>query len=68
MAFYEPEPIITPEDDEVFADCGHNVYEGENLYEVEGKWICPDCFKDMVNELTLPEWAELMNIEVKKYE
>lgn len=68
MAFYEPEPRTTPpEPDEIILDCGHNIYEGESMFDWDGEWLCPDCFQDKVNELSLEEIAELMGVEVQKY-
>ena len=64
--YYEPEPRIDPpEYDEVFADCGHNVYKGEKLYEVEDKWLCPDCFEDKTKEFSVDELAELLGVAIK---
>lgn len=46
--YYEPElPTGPPESDYIYADCKHEVYEGEPLYESECKTYCPDCAEDL---------------------
>jgi hypothetical protein len=55
---HEPEPPIDPPTGTfVIADCGDEVYEGENIYEWNGKTLCPDCFKSAINELSAEELA-----------
>lgn len=66
--FKIPEPPIDPpEDRSVTADCGHEVYEGENLFEWEGgRTLCPDCMEEKFDELTLPEKAALLGCNFKE--
>jgi hypothetical protein len=43
----------------IYADCGHEVYEGEYVYTSEtGATLCPDCMRDVLAELPLYEQAE----------
>lgn len=61
-------PVDPPEDYYVTADCGHEVFEGENMYVFDGKTYCPDCLRDIVNDLTTEEIAALLRadyVEVK---
>lgn len=43
----------------IIADCGCEVYIHEYLFEWDGKTYCPDCMKDLINELPLNELVEL---------
>ena len=68
-------PDIRLEPSEEFyieAGCGHEVYEGEELYEwAGGLTLCPDCMEEKFDELTLHEKAELLgcrHIVVEKEE
>ena len=61
----------------ITADCGHEVYEGENMYlledtrykysgetkSVKKRWVCPDCFKDELDRLLLEELADMLGFE-----
>jgi hypothetical protein len=61
-----PEPPVTPPEDTryVIADCGHEVYEGEALYDRDdGGTLCPDCMEDKFAELSTAEKAELIGCE-----
>lgn len=63
---YIPEPPLDPTDDGLFitADCGHEVFEDEELFEWEnGKTLCPDCLEDKFRELSILERADLMGCE-----
>ena len=68
-----PEPRRDPpEDYYITADCGHEVYEGENLFEWDRYdpktkthkriLICPDCFDDRFAEFTREEKAALLGL------
>jgi hypothetical protein len=60
---YIPELPVNPPDDGryVTADCGHEVFEDEELFEWEnGRTLCPDCLEDKFKELSLVERADLM--------
>lgn len=52
-----------PEDFYITADCGHEVYQGEILYEWDNKYICPDCMEEKLAALSLPEQAAMMGVE-----
>ena len=63
---YTPEPNMEPPDDtpHVIASCGHEVYNGEELFEWEdGKTLCPDCMEDKFKEMSLIDRAELLGCE-----
>jgi len=48
----------------VLADCEHEVYEGEFLYELEdGRTLCPECVESMFDELSVAEKAMLLCCE-----
>ena len=61
-----------PEEFYIEAGCGHEVYEGEELYEwAGGLTLCPDCMEEKFDDLTLHEKAELLgcrHIVVEKEE
>lgn len=64
-SFNIPEPRLDPPDDGAYitAGCGHEVYEGETLVYWKNARaahisLCPDCFRDKIGELTIPELAE----------
>ena len=60
----EPERRLSPRGDKfVFAECGHEVYEGERIYEWEPGTLCPDCMEDRFSELSTQEKAELLGCE-----
>ncbi len=63
---YMPEPPVTPPEDDryIVAGCGHEVYEGEELFEWEdGSTLCGDCLSDRFEEMSLVERAELLGCE-----
>jgi hypothetical protein len=57
-----PERAIEPPEARfVTADCGHEVYLGETLYEWSGgETLCPDCVEDRFAELSTDEKAALL--------
>jgi hypothetical protein len=56
-----PEPPLNPPEPEcVTADCGHEVYDGEDIYSFERETLCPDCMEERFNELSTREKAELL--------
>ncbi len=60
---FKPEPPLEPLEDAryVTAGCGHELYEGEDLYEWEnGQTLCADCLEDRFCEMSLSEKAELL--------
>ncbi len=63
---YVPEQSIEPPDDGSYmtAGCGHEVYEGEEIFEWEnGATLCAECLEDRFLELSLEERAELLGCE-----
>ena len=54
-----------PENYFVMADCGHEVYDGENLYLWNEKTLCPDCMKDKVGEIPLSEIAVFLGAKIE---
>ena len=45
----------------IVADCGHEVYDGEYMYEWEGeKTLCPECVEVKFDELCTAEKAALL--------
>lgn len=73
---YTPEPPLEPPDDDVYitADCGHEVFEGENMYLLDDirykykRWVCPDCFKDELDRMSLEEFADILGVEYQPVE
>lgn len=74
-----PEPRLDPPEPFcIIADCQHEVYDGESLFEWEtydqktGKrrtiHICPDCFEENFNKAfpTNAEKAELLGMEYRE--
>ncbi len=60
---YIPQPPVEPPDDAgyITAGCGHEVYEGEEVFEWEnGATLCSDCLEDRFLEMSLTERAELL--------
>lgn len=65
-AVHTPEPPTEPNFIEryVVADCGHEVYEGEYLYERDdARTMCTECLEDFIDALTISEKAELIGCE-----
>jgi hypothetical protein len=61
-----PEPPLSPPEDDRYltAGCGHEVYDGEDLFEWEnGQTLCSDCLSDRFNDMSLVERAELLGCE-----
>ncbi|MEL4106331.1 hypothetical protein AAFA46_05745 [Oscillospiraceae bacterium WX1] len=61
-----PEPPPGPPENDrcITADCGHELYEGEELYIWEdGETLCSDCLEDKFQEMSLSERAELLGCE-----
>ena len=48
-----------PPDDEfcIVANCGHEIYEGDEIVEGAGKTQCVECFLDEVYDLPVSELA-----------
>ena len=65
-AMYGPEPRDGGDFYEryVIADCGHEVYDGECLYEWEdGRSLCPECVEGKFDGLSTAEKAALLGCE-----
>lgn len=63
---YIPEPPLEPHDNDgyVTAGCGHELFEGEDLYEWDdGQTLCADCLEDRFCEMSLAEKAVLLGCE-----
>ena len=61
MSILWPElPVDPPEEKYITADCGCEVYDGENIYTWECKRLCPDCMKQKIAEMRLEELAALL--------
>ena len=60
-----PEP---PDDDfYITADCGHEVYEGDEIIEDNDsvRTQCVECFLDDIRKLTLSELADRFNATLR---
>lgn len=57
-----PEPPVEPPEAAryITAGCGHEVYEGEELYESEEGTLCRECLEDLIRQMPLRELAELV--------
>lgn len=65
-SMYTPEPPVSPPEDDRYltAGCGHEVYDGEDLFEWEnGQTLCADCLSDRFSEMSIVERAELLGCE-----
>ena len=45
----------------VFDYKGHELYYGEEAYEVKGKLLCRECFEDYIGSMRLREIAQIGN-------
>lgn len=51
--YITPEPPLDPPEDKVFGycdQCGGEIYEGEDIYEIDGDIIHEDCLLDYARE------------------
>ena len=66
MLKHEP-PLNPPEpeyrEDGYCENCGEPY--GLYAYEADGEWLCEECFKEWLDNLTLDEMAEAMGIRTK---
>ena len=46
--------------------CRQEVYSGETMYRWEGQWLCPECFRDAVNNADLWTLAADMGLDTKE--
>ena len=59
-----PEPPDYTETRYVLADCGHEVYDGEHMYEWDdGRTLCPECVELKFDALSIEEKAALAGCE-----
>lgn len=49
----------------ICSECLAELPEWETVYNWENEWICEDCFKAKVDELTIVELAELLDVETR---
>lgn len=51
------------------ADCGCGLYETDNCIQFDGKTYCPECFMEMIRELTydLDHWETLADLVQADY-
>lgn len=63
LAEFRLEP---PEEPYIAADCGCEIYDGGKLYELEGKWLCADCFLERVVGLGADAVAEMIGSEIEE--
>ena len=52
------------------AGCGHEIYHGELTFQWEGRWLCPDCFKEAVERAVHENPAQValeMSLEVERH-
>lgn len=58
---YMPEPRLDPPEYDFFLcqECDGEVYEGEVIFEWDGKWICEDCYREKFEALSLVEIAAM---------
>lgn len=49
----------------ICSECLAELPECETLFYWEHEWICEDCFKAKVDELTIVELAELLDVETR---
>ena len=47
--------------------CRQEVYHGEARYLWEGRWLCPDCFRAVLESADLDQIALEMGMEVERY-
>ena len=65
-SMHMPEPPVEPAENDAYitAGCGHEIYEGEEVFEWEnGATLCSDCLEDRFFEMSLSERAELLGCE-----
>ena len=63
---YAPEPPAEPPDNAryITAGCGHEIYEGDEIFEWEnGQTLCGECLEDRFLEMSRGERAELLGCE-----
>lgn len=67
MIYYHPEPPIDPpEPYYITDDNGCEVYAGETIYTFDGRLLCPDCLREVINDLTTDEIAALLQADGKE--
>lgn len=69
MFRFQPEPPLDPPETVVIIgiDCGHEVYEGELVFEWQGQEICIDCFIEKVNEMKLEDIADALGVITRRF-
>lgn len=60
-----PEPPLEPPGEYcATADCGCELYDGGRVYEWGGKYLCPECYREAVSELSTDELAALLGSDI----
>lgn len=52
----------------ICSECKATLRPWERMVSWENTWLCPDCFKSYISDLTLDELAELVGSEVETVE
>lgn len=64
MGFYTPEPPLEPPappaPDCVCEGCEGWFYGDERMYISDGRYLCPECFREELHELSTEELAALV--------
>lgn len=64
MAFYEPEPPVTPPEPRYYAhccECGAGIFKGEPSFVWDGR-MCETCaFKRVKSEMTIDEFRAMLD-------
>lgn len=67
MGFYTPEPPLEPPappaPDCVCEGCGGWFYGDDVIYISNARLLCPECFRDEINELSIDELAKMIGAE-----
>lgn len=45
-------------------ECGQEVWEGEKMYFYDGTLYCPECFRTVVDDMSLDDLAAEMGVDV----
>ena len=58
------EPSLEPPEEKSYmADCGCEVYEGDEVFEWEESYICEDCFRTHIRLMPTKKIADYMGID-----
>lgn len=45
-------------------ECGQRVYEGEVMYFYDGTMYCPECFRTVIDDMSLDDIAHEMGVYI----